>query len=100
MAAELQEEIRPGSVESLLEQVIAHWGVESQLRMLQEECGELVAAVNRAGRRRIELKELAGEVADVMIMCQQARIIVGADLVDEARLAKLARLRERLARHE
>lgn len=50
------------------------WGAASQLRQLQEECGELVAAVNQADRGRDgAIGQLIEEVADVEIMIAQAR---------------------------
>lgn len=72
------------------------WGELSQLCMTVEECAELIVAVLHALRGRYQLPELAEEVADVMIMCEQLRLMVGEELVDEAKVAKLARLRMRL----
>jgi NTP pyrophosphatase (non-canonical NTP hydrolase) len=71
------------------------WGVSSQLRQLQEECGELVAAVNRADRGR-GTENLVEEIADVVIMSHQARLMFGP-AVEEAIARKLARLEERIA---
>lgn len=75
---------------------IARWGASSQLRMLQEECGELIAAVNHADRGRIGRTELADEIADVTIMVRQARLIVGSVAVDKKIEQKLKRLAGRL----
>jgi NTP pyrophosphatase (non-canonical NTP hydrolase) len=76
---------------------IVAWGEEAQWRQLQEECGELIAAVNRAQRGRPDaLRALMDEVADVTIMVQQARQMLGADLVDRAIAAKVARLKLRV----
>mgnify|MGYP006308339775 CR=1 FL=1 len=36
----------------LFERATALWGSEAQWRQLQEECGELIAAINRAARGR------------------------------------------------
>ena len=72
------------------------WGETEQLRQLQEECGELVAAVSHYSRGRIDELGLADEIADVLIMCQQALLIVGARNVGKALHAKLNRLRGRV----
>ena len=77
-------------------EAVKQWGQVAQMRMLQEECGELIAAVNQYDRGRITAEHLAEEVADVLIMCEQARVILGADRVDEAKRRKLERLADRL----
>lgn len=87
----LQEELH-----ELSARAVAVWGATAQLRLLQEECGELIAAVNHADRGRIEEREMADEIADVIIMCSQATSIVGAGHVADALGHKLARLRGRI----
>lgn len=75
---------------------LRRYGFKEQLAMLQEECGELVAAVNRWRRgREGAFPSLLEEIADVEILIDQMRLVYGAEL-DEARARKLARLRERL----
>lgn len=76
---------------------VASWGEPAQWRQVQEECGELVAAVNQADRGRAgSAAKLAEEVADVTIMMAQARVMLGAEVVDAAIDRKLARLERRL----
>jgi len=71
-------------------------GIDFQFRMLQEECGECVAAINHFYRNREgSHKELCIEVADVLLSAMQARSILG-DEVDAAMQYKLDRLEERL----
>jgi NTP pyrophosphatase (non-canonical NTP hydrolase) len=74
------------------------WGEQHQLRMLTEECGELIAAVNQHERGRIGDEALASECADVLIMLAQARHILGKKF-DVQLEVKLTRLEHRL-RHE
>lgn len=69
------------------------YGATAQLRMLQEECGELIAAVSHLERGRIDETEIADEIADVIIMCTQAIAIIGVRHVRGALLAKMRRLR-------
>jgi NTP pyrophosphatase (non-canonical NTP hydrolase) len=76
------------------------WGIAAQWRMLQEECGELIAAVNRCDRGRIEPWALASEIADVEIMLEQARLMLDSDMVERVKAEKLARLRERIEQAE
>lgn len=75
---------------------LRRFGFTEQARMLQEECGELVAAVNRWRRGRAGAFEaMIEEIADVEILIDQMRLVYGAE-IDAARARKLARLRERL----
>lgn len=82
--------------EGLLRRAVATWGVGPQIGMVIEECAELIAALNRYHRGRVERADVASEIADVLIMAHQARILFGVDLVDEALSVKTARLRARL----
>jgi len=52
-------------VNDIYRRVIDRHGINNQLRMLTEECGELVAAVNRYQRGRTGLVDLLEEIADV-----------------------------------
>lgn len=72
------------------------WGTEAQARMAQEECGELIAVINRLERRRCSRSDVAQEIADVQIMCAQLAFIVGLDEVSDARVRKLERLADRI----
>jgi NTP pyrophosphatase (non-canonical NTP hydrolase) len=77
---------------------IAKWGTTHQVNQCQEECGELIAAINRLRRGRIDIGQLASEVADVRIVVEQMTQIVnelGGNV--EAQIEKkLARLVERI----
>lgn len=73
------------------------YGPDAQLDMLQEECAELIAIVNRWRRRRCDREDVAQECADVEIMLMQMRVYLGDEVVDAAKREKLARLDERLA---
>lgn len=84
------------TVKKLLQLAIQIHGVDAQWNKLQEECAELIAAINHRRLERISLEQLAEEVADVMIMCEQAREMLGERVVDDARNRKLERLRLRL----
>lgn len=71
------------------------WAAAPQWRMLQEECAELIAAINQYDRGRVTEDRVAEEVADVLIMVAQARVLLG-DRVDAWLRAKLERLERRL----
>ena len=82
---------------SILKQALEHYGHAAQICTTMEEMGELTAALNRFFfRHRGEIDQVVEEIADVEIMLAQLRLIVGADKVAEAKLAKLERLSHRL----
>lgn len=84
----------------LYQRAIDVFGREPQLRMVQEECAELVAAINRRLRGRLSDVFVAEEIADVLIVAAQARLIYGAQLVDQLVAEKLERLEDRVAEAE
>jgi len=78
-----------------------HYGMANQLNQLQEECGELVAAVSHLRRDRAEAHSgLVSELVDVMIMVRQLRIAVGPEVFDIELLRKLSRLEGRITAEE
>ena len=88
-------------VQGVCTSAIKHYGMANQLNQLQEECGELVAAVSHLRRDRAgALYNLVSELADVMIMVRQLRIAVGPEVFDMELLRKLARLESRITEEE
>ena len=83
--------------ERLLARAVEVYGAPDQWGMVLEECGELVAAINRRNRGRITDDQLLEEVADVIVMVEQARQMLGASRVDRMIAKKLDRLEKRLA---
>jgi NTP pyrophosphatase (non-canonical NTP hydrolase) len=80
---------------------IQKWGIESQMGMLQEECAEVIVAVNKLFRKGILNREceksLCEELADVEIMCLQMRELPGyAMQIDEQKARKIKRLHDLL----
>lgn len=76
---------------------LKHYGMPHQINILQEECGELVAAISHYRRNREgALDRLISELADVIIMTRQITLSIGPSLVLEAIERKLARLNARL----
>ena len=87
--------------EVIYKQALEKWGIESQLGMVQEECGEVIVAVNKLFRSGINdaTKRLAlcEELADVQVMINQMREVPDwAALIDYIVVEKTIRLKERL----
>lgn len=78
---------------------IEFYGADRQINKLTEECGELIKAVNKFRLNPSEntLQELCGEIADVEVMCEQARMITGeSKFIDGVKTDKQIRLRKRM----
>ena len=82
----------------IYEAALRHWGIDAQLNVFIEECAELTAEICHYFRGRCTLTGLADEVADVEIMVEQLRLIVGETIVNEIKERKLARLDRTLGR--
>lgn len=88
------------------------WGARAQLDMVVEECAELIKAVQKIKRgpsahidssKRIELEsQLADEVVDVQIMCEQLLVMFPTlqYLIPKIRASKLNRLESLVAEAE
>ena len=80
------------------ETALTKWGVENQLWMVCEECGELLNAIGKMRRERVTREDVITELADVTIMCEQIAQYVGYDDYTKEMERKLERLKERLAK--
>lgn len=60
-----------------LQQIINHYGHESQKAMLFEEMAELQKEVCKELRGKGDIQHIAEELADVYIMIQQMQLIYG-----------------------
>ena len=88
--------MRDDAKKRVYEEALKRWGTDAQLNMAIEECAELTEEICHYFRARCSLTGIACEVADVEIMIEQLRLIVGETAVDEIKERKLMRLAERL----
>jgi NTP pyrophosphatase (non-canonical NTP hydrolase) len=77
---------------------ITKWGVSTQINMAIEECSELITKLIKYNRKNngSTKQEIIDEIADVMIMCEQLRLIFGYNEVEFRKNKKLNRLEKRL----
>lgn len=77
---------------------LATWGEENQIGMVTEECAELIVALAHMDRCRAQSVDVAEELADVIIMAEQLRLVLEARGVDVTAVldAKVSRLEARL----
>lgn len=83
--------------------IFQHYGLDNQLRILQEECAELIQAVSKyqraqdAGKPILQAKTaLMEEVADVMIMIEQVTSVFSGKALSTIVDSKLDRQIERI----
>ena len=62
---------------NLFERAFNLWGADAQVKMLSEEIGELLAAMGKFDRRRVEVHDVITELADVSIMVEQMADLFG-----------------------
>ncbi len=93
---------KPG--QEIYQKAVERWGMDSQVRMCQEECAELIVALNKALRywnegnavRKTYEYHVCEEMADVEIMLEQLKLIFNEKLVKKIKHEKLDRLQEML----
>ena len=84
----------------LYQRAVTTWGERSQTDIAVEELAEAIVAIQHWRRKRCNATFVAQEIADVLIVAKQMRLIVGAESVDAAKADKLDRLRRRLDAHD
>lgn len=82
---------------SILQRAIATFGEDAQMKMVLEEMSELQKEICKRWRGKNNSAAIAEEVADVEIMLDQLKIMLGiCEEVRDNRTLKLLRLQERL----
>jgi NTP pyrophosphatase (non-canonical NTP hydrolase) len=87
--------------QKLFESAWYKWGEESQLKMLAEECAELIQAILKYDRvvNGSRIDDIAEELIDVEICIEQVRLMmfsgqISKGILDNIKDSKLARLKE------
>lgn len=75
------------------------WGINAQVMMLFEECGELLSAIAKLDRGRVDKDSVITELADVSIMVEQMALVFGYDDYKKEKESKLERLKGRLEKY-
>lgn len=95
----------------LYKKAVEYWGHRKQMRMVQEECAELILAVShflrQADREKkwdkdseITMNAVIEETADVLNMAEQLRYMIGPKQVDKIRQVKLERVEAKLKKYK
>lgn len=99
---EMEEDLKVKLFDSLLtayclsSDTIKAWGEEAQVNKTIEECAELIVALQHSRSRTLDVRTVASEVADVLVMTMCVARIVGVEVVSDEMNRKLSRLKGRL----
>lgn len=102
MSSPISDDLKIKLFDSLLcayriaETTIKAWGEDAQLNKTVEECAELIVALQHSRSRTLDVRIVASEIADVMVMVMCAARVVGVDIVADEMNKKLTRLKGRL----
>lgn len=77
-------------------EALNRYGINAQMWVLVEECGELLDALAKFKRGRVGKVDIITELADVSIMCEQIGYFFGWDEFRAEKAKKMARLSMRL----
>lgn len=75
---------------------VTKYGPAHQMLKAKEECAEFLVATMQYEQGRVPVEVVIDELADVMIMSAQARLILGSEKVDRAVQRKLDRLVQKM----
>lgn len=75
---------------------IKAWGESVQFDKTVEECAELIVALQHSKNRTLDVRSLASEIADVLVMVVCCSRVIGEDVVSDEMNKKLLRLKGRL----
>ena len=83
----------------LMSMALEQRGIDSQLNMVIEECAELIDAIQKWRRERIDWVQVLEEAVDVELCVEQLKMILNAPtLFENMRKEKLERLEKLLSR--
>ena len=103
---ELEQAFRQGYLagrsDSRLERIAYHYGYDAQREQFIEECAEAILAAQKCKRHgsKDNFEALCSEVADVLVMAQQMRLLMSTTLIDRIVNEKLERQLGRIENEE
>jgi NTP pyrophosphatase (non-canonical NTP hydrolase) len=80
----------------ILKDAIDTWGRDAQIQMIYEEVGELLSVIGKFYRGRKTEEDVIDEIADCLIMLNQAAMMFGETKVSDQINFKLDRLKSTL----
>lgn len=86
--------------EQFFKDALELFGLPSQVGLVNEECAELIVALNHVIRGKAELKDVASELADVSVMLGQLLLVINHEKVNEIIDQKLTRAANKIAKYK
>ena len=85
-------------MDNQIKQIAEYYGYESQIDQMCEECAEFIVARSKV-RRNVpdSWDNLIEEIADISIMVDQMKLIIGEDTINKVRAHKIRRQLDRIA---
>lgn len=68
--------------ESSIKEIANHYGLEKQLDQTVEECSELIQAISKAKRGKLDADNMAEEIADVLIGIEWLKELYDIDALE------------------
>lgn len=96
------KEIKHSINRKIISDVIQHYGVENQSTVCMEECAELIQAISKAKRGKINRDNMIEEIADVLICIEMLKqmYMISDEKINKWIEKKQARETERISQHE
>ena len=82
--------------EYIFQKALQKWGADFQFECAIEEMAELIVAIKHFKRDRIGTEPVIEEVADVLIMMGELRMMLGKEEVDQMIIKKLTKLNNQI----
>lgn len=88
--------------ESIIDRSVDNYGEEIQATVCMEECSELIQAISKAKRGKIDLDNMIEEIADVLICIEMLKqmYMISDDKINKWIEKKQAREAERMEKNE
>ena len=92
MNAEI-DTVTPNDCQQVYRKAIEHFGTDHRYLKAVEECNELATTLLHYRDGKVSFEDLVGEVADVIIMTDQLRLILSSSAIDRAVINKTTQLK-------
>ena len=88
--------------ESVIARSVDHYGAEIQATVCMEECAELIQAISKEKRGKIDRDNMTEEIADVLICIEMLKqmYMISEDKINQWIEKKQAREAERMEKNE
>ena len=83
-------------MKEIINKAVVYFGVKNQNKKAVEELTELSLAIQHFEDGKVTKAEVVTEIADVLIMCEQLKIMYGRQAVEDQVVMKVERLEKKI----